>query len=376
MRGIAVHPPWWCRPRPLSAVIWIEGRDRRKRSKFVIVVLLGAVAHGRTLASEEDPLRLALIGSGWIAPAHLDALDRLDRTTLVGVASPREESGRAIAEPRGAPAFTSVERLLDETRPDVVYVCVPPSAAVGVLDEVVDRRLPFLTEKPLAATDADGPARIAAAVEARGLVAAVGYHLRALDGLAEVRRLLAANPAHLMTARWLSGTPAPAWWLREAVGGGQVVEQATHFYDLGRHLVGEAEVVGAVSTREEPVVPVGADVVDATAAIVRFETGAVGSFANTRRLASARVEVELAAADLLVTIRRVGDAPGSWAIDIDDGGSVRRIPPGRDPYEAQAEAFLDAVDGRDPGRVFSTYGDALRTDRLTRAVVAATGRPG
>ena len=322
-----------------------------------------------------ERLRLALVGSGWITSAHLDALDRLGRSTLIGVVSPREESARAVAEPRGAPAFTSVERVLDE-RPDVVYVCVPPSAAVAVLDRIVERGIPFLTEKPLAATDADGPARIAAAVEARGLVAAVGYHLRALEGLAEVRGLLAANPAHLLTARWLSGTPAPAWWLREAVGGGQVVEQATHFYDVGRHLVGEAQVVGAVATRQEPVVPAGADVVDATAAVVLFETGAVGSFANTRRLASARVEVELAAADLLITIRRVDDAPGSWAIDIDDGTGVRTIPPGRDPYEAQAEAFLDAVAAGDPARVLATYADALRTDRLTRAVVAATGRPG
>ena len=321
-------------------------------------------------------LRLVLIGSGWITPAHLGALDRLGRTQLVGVASPREASARATAEPRGAAAYVDVDRMLDEQRPDVAYVCVPPSAAIAVLERLVERGIPFLTEKPLAATDADGPARIAAGVAERGLVAAVGYHLRALDALAEVRRRLAGNPAHLFTARWLSGTPAPAWWLRAEVGGGQVVEQATHFYDLARHLVGEASVVGAVSIRAEPVVPAGADVVDATAAVLRFETGAVGSFANTRRLASAVVEVELAASDLLITIRRVGDDPGSWEVVIDDGKNVRTIPPGRDPYEAQAAVFLDAVDAGDPTRVLSTYPDALKTDRLTREVVAATGRTG
>ena len=45
-------------------------------------------------------------------------------------------------------------------------------------------------------------------------------------------------------------------------------------------------------------------------------------------------------------------------------------------YEVQAEAFLDAVEARDPSRVLSSYPDALRTDRLTRAVVAATGVAG
>jgi predicted dehydrogenase len=266
--------------------------------------------------------------------------------------------------------------MLDEQRPDVAYVCVPPSAAVAILERLVERGIPFLTEKPLAATDSEGPARIAAAVAERSIVAAVWYHLRALPALAEVRDRLAGSRIHLFSARWLSGTPSPAWWLREEAGGGQVVEQATHFYDLARLLVGEATVVGAASTREEPVVPAGADVVDATAAVLRFESGAVGSFANTRRLASGVVEVEIAASDLLITIRRSGDDPGGWEAVFDDGGPVHTIPPGRDPYEAQAEVFLNAVEANDPTRVLSTYADALLTDRLTRTVVAATGRAG
>ena len=47
-----------------------------------------------------------------------------------------------------------------------------------------------------------------------------------------------------------------------------------------------------------------------------------------------------------------------------------------DPYEKQAASFLDAVEWADPGGVLSSYEDALGTDRLTRAVVAATGAPG
>jgi myo-inositol 2-dehydrogenase/D-chiro-inositol 1-dehydrogenase len=320
--------------------------------------------------------RLVLIGAGWISGIHLAALDRLGRTQLVGVASSREESAQATAAAHGARPYVDIDRMLDEQHPDVAYVCVPPGAAIAVLKQLVERGIPFLTEKPLAATDADGPARIAAGVADRGLVAAVGYHLRGLEALADVRAHLAGNPAHLFTARWLVSTPPPAWWRREEGGGGQVVEQATHFYDLARLLVGEASVVGAASTREEPVVPAGADVVDATAAVVRFETGAVGSFANTRRIASAVIEIELASSDLLITIRKVGTDQRDWEVVIDDGGSARTIPPGRDPYEVQAAAFLDAVEAGDPSRVLSSYADALRTDRLTRAVVAATGRGG
>lgn len=322
--------------------------------------------------------RLVLIGAGWISGYHLAALDRLGRTTLVGVASGRLASAEATAAPRGAAAYATadLERMLDAQRPTLALVAVPPAAAVATLGPLIERGIPFLTEKPLAATDAVGPARIAAAIADRGLVAAVGYHLRGLEALAEVRSSLARNPAHLFTARWFCPTPPPAWWRREETGGGQVVEQATHFYDLARWLVGEATVVGAASTQEVPSVPEGVDLVDATAALLRFDSGAVGSFANSRRLAAPLIEIELACADLLITIRKLEPLQTSWQVAFDDGRAVRVIPPGRDPYEVQVEAFLDAVEASDPARVLSTYADALRTDRLTRAVVAATGRSG
>ncbi len=325
-----------------------------------------------------DAHRLVLIGAGWITGYHLAALDRLGRTRLVGVAAGRLESAAATAGPRGAAAYASdhLERMLDEQRPDVAIVAVPPGAAVASLKPLVVRGIPFLTEKPLAAVDALGPAEIAAAVAARRLVAAVGYHLRGLDALAEVRARLAANPAQLVAARWFCPTPPPAWWRGEETGGGQVVEQATHFYDLARLLVGEARVVGAAASQEIPFVPAGVDLVDATSAVLRFDSGAVGSFVNSRRLASAVVELELACADLLITIRKLEPLQTTWEIVLDDGVSIRTLPPGRDPYEVQDEAFLDAVEAAEPGRVLSTYADALETDRLTRAVVAATGRRG
>jgi predicted dehydrogenase len=323
-----------------------------------------------------DRLRLGVIGAGWITSIHLAALDRLDRTTLVGVASARLESARATAASRGAAAYDDVERLLDEQRPDVVYVAVPPSAAVAACEAVVARGIPFLAEKPLAAADAAGPARVSAAVSERGLVVAVGYHLRSLEQLPEVRARLADDPARLVTACWSDATPPPAWWRRGVDGGGQVIEQATHLYDLARLLVGEAVVVGAASLHETPATPPGADVADASAAVLRFDTGAVGTFANTRRQSTPVVEISFSADGPLTTIRKASADPFSWEVELRDGGDVSVLPPGRDPYEIQAETFLDAVVAGDPAAVASTYADALLTDRLTRAVVAATGAPG
>lgn len=321
-------------------------------------------------------LRLGLIGAGWIAGLHLEALDRLRRTELVGVVSGTGAGARAVTNRWGGTAYDSVEQMLDVAKPDVAYVCVPPFRAVAIGERLVERGIPFLTEKPLAAADAGGPARLAAAIEGAGLLVAVGYHLRALDFMPQVRARLADRPPGLVVAQWNGDTPAVAWWGVTTQGGGQVVEQATHLYDLARHLLGEAQVVGAASNRDPAASPPEVDVMDATAAVLRFERGAVGTFANTRRLPANLIAVELASDGLLTRLSKGDRGQGDWHAVIDDGDDVTELHAERDPYEIQAAAFLDALERRDPGLVLSSYADALKTDRLTRAVVAATGAPG
>jgi predicted dehydrogenase len=265
--------------------------------------------------------------------------------------------------------------MLDTVGPDIAFVAIPPdrSAAAGAL--LVERRIPFLIEKPLAANDAKAPVRLAAAIEAAGLIVAVGYQARGLSHLDEVRARLAERPPHLVVGRWLGGTPSPAWWRRTAEGGGQVIEQATHLFDLARVLVGEAQVVAARSARagDDPEI----DVADATTALLAFESGALGTFGISRMAAIESVGIEFVSAGQRIAI---GPTPGAglgrWTATISDAGGLRVIEPARDPYEVQAEAFLDAVTNGDPARVLASYADALRTDRLTRAVVAATGAPG
>ena len=193
---------------------------------------------------------VGLVGGGWISRYHLEALERLGRTELVGVVAGRRTTSDAVATRWGGRAYDDVDAMLAAERPDAVWVAVPPHRSVAIGERLVAARVPFLTEKPLAAADADGPARLAEAIAAAGLVVGVGYHLRALDIMAEVRRRLASAPAQLVVARWLDSTPGPAWWGRVDEGGGQVIEQATHLYDLARWLVGEAVVVGAASTRD------------------------------------------------------------------------------------------------------------------------------
>jgi predicted dehydrogenase len=325
----------------------------------------------------DDPrLRLGLIGTGWITPRHLRVLARLGRTELAGVVSRSPERAAAVTAQWGGRAYTDLGRMLDEEAPEVAFVCLPPDRSAAACEDLIRRGIPFLTEKPLGALAAD-PERVTTALAGSRLVTAVGYQWRALDFLPELRASLAERPAHLLIARWTGPTPGPTWWRHVAESGGQVVEQATHLYDLARLLLGEGSVVAAASARHPRAAFPDADVDSVAAAIVRFATGTIGSFTNSGLLSSGVVEFDLVADGRRATIvpDDLPDRP-RWTLTVEDesGTTVRESV--RDPYEVQAEAFLDAIRDDDPGRVLSSYADALRTDRLTRAVVSAAGSAG
>jgi predicted dehydrogenase len=317
-------------------------------------------------------MRLGLIGAGGVTVQHLPVLKALGRTDLVGVVSATLERASAKAAEWGGSAYVETERMLDEQKPEIVLVCLPPYLTGAACRTLAERGIPFLTEKPLD-SDPEPPLAVAHLVTERGLVTAVGYQWRALDFLPEVRARIAERPARLLLARWLAGTPPPAWWHRADQGGGQVIEQATHQYDLARVLLGEATVIAAAADHYPRPSEPDVDVAAVGSALLRFEGGAIGSFSNTRLLSADLVDIVLVGDDLRVTIVLNSWLPQDWTVTVEKDGVVRVLTNHANPFVAQAAAFLDAVAAHDPSRVFCSYADALKTDQLTRSVVAATG---
>ena len=326
-------------------------------------------------------MRVGIIGAGGAAGQHVRALAALDAVRIVGVAGRSRATAEALVAAggdvaAGARVFDDAGRMIDEARPDVVFVAVPPQLTGDACDIVLGRGIPFLVEKPLAA-DPETPVRIAAEIERLSLTVAVGYQWRGVDFLPEVRRRFAERPPRLVVARWMGDTPPPSWWRHVTEGGGQVVEQATHLYDIARLLLGEGRVVAARAARHERPLYPDADVAAVGAALLEFESGAIGSFANTCLLAGSLIEIEFASEGLRTSIRLGGAWPlVTWTVRFEEDGTVEEYDATRNPWELQTEALLAAVRTGDPSLVLSSYADALKTDRLTRAVVAAAGGAG
>ena len=313
--------------------------------------------------------RVALIGAGSVAQRHAAVLSELDDVHVVAVADPVRDAAETLAAQCDAAAFTSADHALDHGRIDAAYICVPPFAHGAPEEAVLARRLPMFVEKPVA-TDLATAERLAALVAEAGVVTGTGYHWRCLDVVPRAQELLAQSPPYLASGFWLDKRPPVAWWADSSRSGGQVIEQLTHVLDLARLLLGEAvEVYAAGVRRPSPSVAEDAgDIDDATAATVRFASGAVATLAATSLLrAKHRAALHTFSPGLVLELSET-------SMVVDDGRTRADLRPAEDPKVTVDREFIEAVRG-ERERTRTPYADAVRSHRLGCAV-AESARSG
>jgi predicted dehydrogenase len=306
-------------------------------------------------------VRVALVGAGAVGARHGRTLAGFADVELVGIHDPVAAVGAALGGELGVPTVADLGSLL-RCGLDAVWVCVPPFAHGDLELALVAAELPFFVEKPLSA-DLPVAERVAAAAAAAGLPTATGYHWRHLDTVERARTALTGRQVRLVGVRWWGSTPPPVWWSRESLSGGQVVEQATHVLDLVRVLAGEvAEVVGSAA----PSSAEGRDVADATAAVLRLESGAVGTVSTSCVLPA------LTEAGLEVIADGVSVHLTETSLRVRTGDGDRAAEPTVDARRAVDRAFVDVLSGQAPPPGLVDVGEALRTHRLAYAVAEAT----
>jgi predicted dehydrogenase/nucleoside-diphosphate-sugar epimerase len=112
-----------------------------------------------------------------MARNHLRALDRVGvRAAVVGVHDRSRGQADEFASLAGAPAFSSLQDLLDETRPDVVHVCTPPSAHFEAAHAAIAGGADVYVEKPFALTK-DDARRLLDLARTRGRLVCAGHQL-------------------------------------------------------------------------------------------------------------------------------------------------------------------------------------------------------
>ena len=191
--------------------------------------------------------KFAIIGAGAISQAYAQAFQSIAFKTyheaeVIGVADIRKEAADSLAEVLNCQSFDSYAALSDACEPDAVLVCTPPASHPEICHHFIERGIHVLCEKPFAVSVERGN-RVVEAAKEKGVTITMASKFRYVEDvikakqivdsgiLGEIVLLENAFTARVgMANRWNSD--------RTISGGGVLIDNGTHSFDIARYFLG------------------------------------------------------------------------------------------------------------------------------------------
>ncbi|MCS6776668.1 MAG: Gfo/Idh/MocA family oxidoreductase [Chloroherpetonaceae bacterium] len=229
---------------------------------------------------------VAIIGSGSIA-THRHAPEYAARpdVRILAFADRVPERAETLARKYDAKAFSHYEEALALKGVDAVSVCTPNALHAPITIAALEAGKHVLCEKPMATSDQEAKAMIAAAQKA-GKVLMIGHNQRLAPLHVKAKQLIADGViGKVLSFRTSFSHPGPESWSIEGATGwffdkkqafvGSMGDLGVHKADLIRFLLGE-EIVEVAAFVEHLDKPMG-DVDDNAVCILKTASGAIGT---------------------------------------------------------------------------------------------------
>ncbi len=302
------------------------------------------------IASQGDgnPSRVAVVGVGAMGTNHARVFSEMPNVALVGVSDSNAESCEKAGSRFRVPAYSDYHRLLEQERPEIVSVAVPTSSHFKVANEIIERGIHVLVEKPLAFSVEEG-CELVALTREKGVRLGVG-HIERFNPVVTALKVRLGQGAigriFQVTVRRLGPLP-------ERIGDvGVLLDMATHDIDLLFYLIGGEVANFSVETSRHR----HHANEDIAAALFRFKNGVIGvllenwlSPTKIREL-SINGEGGMFVADLLTQDLCLyendamrGNPPEAASRGISIGNMIRYHLIREEPLRLQLQAFVDAV---------------------------------
>lgn len=145
----------------------------------------------RTVRGADAPVRLGVIGTGWIGAFHAETIaHRIPGAVLEAVVDPRPGAAARVGEPLGvAKVLLDTDELLADESVDGVVISSPASTHTDLVIAAARAGKAVFVEKPMALSLADADRAIAAAAEA-GVPLQVGFNRRFATDFAAAQRVV------------------------------------------------------------------------------------------------------------------------------------------------------------------------------------------
>ncbi len=304
-------------------------------------------------------MKITFIGVGGITGSYRQSLKQLERP-VAAVCDINDERAATIAAEENATAYTDHSEMLQQEKPDVAFICIPPGAHTTQVADAAASGAAVFVAKPVA-QDIQTAQRARDAIATAGVINQVGYMARYSDIAAKAKELVGDQKLAMGIGRFLTkmGANHP-WWGKYDVSRGQMVEQTTHVFDLIRYFLGDVTSVHASGIKgvSEGI----ADFEECTVCNIQFESGAVGSITSTCvARAHDNFATELVGDDIYLKLTHDLGLRGQISGEaIDYTGTEAG-------YFRQVEQFINAVAANDQGLVLSSYADAAKSLAVTLA---------
>lgn len=317
--------------------------------------------------------RVLVIGVGSIGERHLRCFGHTGRTQLSFCEI--DDELRATIRQRYdiKHDYASLDKALADDH-DAAVICTPAHLHIPIAHQLADRGIHLFIEKPLS-TSLDDIDMLKVKIQQRNVMTAVGYVLRGLPAIGAMKAAIAAGrigaPKQIVAVggqHFPTFRPAyrQIYYTRRETGGGAIQDAITHLLNLGEYLVGPIDKLAADA---DHLVLQGVEVEDTVHVITRHGP-VMGCYSLNQFQApnttTITVNGDRGTAEINVTENRwrwMDKVNGSWQ-------DQPLAPLERDDlFVAQAEAFLDVVEGKAQPRC--SLDDGLQTLKVNLAALHA-----
>ena len=265
-------------------------------------------------------LRIGIVGCGAIYSTHAEAIQLIDRASIGGFYDIDLTKGVKAADTYQAPAFESLEALLQEV--DAISVCVPSGkhAEIGIAAAAAGKHV--LVEKPIDVSMKAAKDLVCTAREAGVTLSVISQH-RFAPGIRRLKDSIDAGELgdliegdsyikwYRTQAYYDSGDWRGTWALD---GGGCLINQGIHYIDMIQWLMGGIKSVRAVVRTAAHNI----EVEDAANVLVEYRNGAMGVIQGSTSYFpgfAERLEVHGKLGSVIIE----GDLVKAWEVDDQPG---------------------------------------------------------
>ena len=193
-------------------------------------------------------LKAGIIGTGYIGPAHIEGLRRINTVQIKAVAEANQELADAKAKLLGIPdAYGDYREMLKDDSIDVIHNCTPNFMHLQVNKDILNAGKHCISEKPLGMNSKESAELVALAKE-KGLVNAVNFNYRYYPIVQQARMMVKNGELGDVFATqgcymqdWLLYDTDWSWRLDPKMAGDSRVmgDIGSHWFDLIQFVTGK-----------------------------------------------------------------------------------------------------------------------------------------